>query len=61
MELAVVSTIGQPIPRIEGPDKLSGRARYTGDYQIPGMLYGAVLRSPYPHARLLNVDTAAGE
>lgn len=55
----MISTIGQPIPRIEGPEKLSGRARYTGDYQIPGMLYGAVLRSPYPHARLLRVDTSA--
>ncbi len=54
----MISTIGQPVARIEGPEKLSGRARYTGDYQVPGMLYGAVLRSPFPHARLLRVDTS---
>ncbi len=55
----MISTIGKPVPRIEGPEKLSGRARYTGDYTVPGMLFGAVLRSPYPHARLLWVDTSA--
>jgi CO/xanthine dehydrogenase Mo-binding subunit len=54
----LISTIGQPVPRIEGAEKLSGRARYTGDYRVPGMLYGAVLRSTLPHARLLWVDTA---
>jgi carbon-monoxide dehydrogenase large subunit len=54
----MTSTIGQPVARIEGREKLSGRARYTGDYRVPGMLYGAILRSPYPHARLLHVDTS---
>jgi carbon-monoxide dehydrogenase large subunit len=54
----LTSTIGQPVARIEGRDKLSGRARFTGDYRVPGMLFGAVLRSPYPHARLLQVDTS---
>jgi CO/xanthine dehydrogenase Mo-binding subunit len=55
----LISTIGQPVARVEGPEKLSGRARYTADYQVPGMLHGAVLRSPYPHARLLEVYTAS--
>src|SRR6266508_4424768 len=54
----LISTIGQPVPRLEGGEKLSGRARYTGDYRVPGMLHGAVLRSSLPHARLLRVDTA---
>lgn len=54
----MISTIGQPVPRVEGPDKLSGRARYTGDCAVPGMLFGAVLRSPYPHARILQVDVS---
>ena len=54
----MISTIGQPVARIEGTGKVAGRARYTGDYRIPGMLYGAVLRSPHAHARLLRVDTA---
>ena len=48
--------IGQPRPQIEGPDKVSGRAVYTHDVTIPGMLYGAILRSPHPHAKIRSVD-----
>jgi len=50
--------IGAPVPRIEGPEKVSGRARYAGDVSLPGMLWGAVLRSPYPHARIRRVDVS---
>ena len=38
--------------------KLTGEARYTADLKLPGMLYGAILRSPHPHADVLSVDTA---
>src|SRR6202522_2674562 len=38
-----------------------GRGLYVDDVQLPGMLYGAVLRSPHPHARILSVDTVAAE
>ena len=38
-----------------------GQGTYVDDVQLPGMLYGAVLRSPYPHARILSVDTVAAE
>src|SRR6266498_1009580 len=48
--------IGQPLPRVEGADKVSGALFYTADHYRPGTLWGKVLRSPYPHARVLNVD-----
>ena len=38
-----------------------GQGTYTDDVQLPGMLYGAVLRSPYPHARIISIDTLAAE
>ena len=48
--------IGKPLPRVEGAEKVSGAWRYAADNIRPGMLWGKVLRSPYPHARILNVD-----
>src|SRR2546428_13162698 len=48
--------IGQPLPRVEGADKVSGALSYTADHYRPGTLWGKVLRSPYPHARIVNVD-----
>lgn len=53
------SAIGLPIPRIEGPEKVTGRARYAADVTLPGMLWGRVLRSPYPHARIRRIDASA--
>ena len=38
-----------------------GQGTYTDDVHLPGMLYGAVLRSPHPHARILSIDTVAAE
>ncbi len=48
--------IGRKIPRIDGPERVTGRAAYTQDLQLPGMLYARVLRSPYPHARIKSLD-----
>src|SRR5438309_9171760 len=53
--------IGKRISRVDGPFKVSGRARYTYDYNPKGLLYGAVLRSPYAKARVVSVDTSAAE
>ncbi len=50
--------IGQPIPRVEGAEKVSGALRYAADTVRPGMLWGKVLRSALPHARLLHVDAS---
>ncbi len=53
------SVVGVPTPRADGPLKATGRAPYTYDVQLPGMLHGAILRSPYPHARVRGVDLSA--
>src|SRR5947207_3199984 len=53
--------IGKRITRVDSPAKVSGQAKYTYDVHRPGMLFGKVLRSPYPHAKLVSVDTSAAE
>ena len=50
------SVLGTHVNRVDGPDKVSGRAKYTFDINRPGMLYGRMVRSPYPHARVVSVD-----
>lgn len=52
------STLGTSVPQVTAHAKVLGRARYAGDIQIPGMLHGKVLRSPYPHARIVSIDTS---
>ena len=54
-EFEVVGT--RPI-RHDGTDKVTGRAQYSADIQLPGLLHGKVLRSPYPHARIKSIDTS---
>ena len=53
--------LGKRVSRIDGPDKVSGRAKYTYDINRPGMLYGKVVRSKYPHAKIVSIDTSAAE
>jgi len=50
--------IGVPVPRVDGIEKVTGRARYVTDLVMPGMLHARVLRSPHAHARLTRVDAA---
>jgi CO/xanthine dehydrogenase Mo-binding subunit len=50
--------IGKGVPMVDGLDKVMGRHLFTADMQLPGMLYGKVLRSPYPHARIVKIDTS---
>ena len=56
--MATFRVIGRPVPRLEGVEKVTGSARYVADMALPGLLWGRVLRSPYPHARLLRVDAS---
>ncbi|HEU4344506.1 MAG TPA: xanthine dehydrogenase family protein molybdopterin-binding subunit, partial [Candidatus Binatia bacterium] len=51
-------TVGKPVPRSEGPEKVTGKTRYAADIDIPGALWGKILRSPLPHAQILNIDTS---
>jgi 4-hydroxybenzoyl-CoA reductase alpha subunit len=55
------SVIGKSVPKIDARDKVTGRARYTGDLKLPGMLIGKILRSPHAHARILSIDTSKVE
>ncbi len=48
--------IGGYVPMVDGPEKVSGRARYTADILQPGMLTGRIFRSPYSHGEILDVD-----
>src|SRR5262249_28901504 len=58
---ADLKVVGTRVPRVDGPDKVSGRARYTFDLKLPGMLHAAVLRCPHPHARLKRIDTTQAQ
>lgn len=50
--------IGQTPDRPDGVDKVTGAARFGADVALPGLLYGAVLRSPHPHARITRLDVS---
>jgi CO/xanthine dehydrogenase Mo-binding subunit len=52
------SIIGKPTKNVDGPAKVSGEAVYTFDLTLPNMLYGKILRSPYPHAKIISIDTS---
>ncbi len=54
--MAEFKVVGAPIPRLEGPDKVSGRTIYAADVNLPGALWGKILRSPHPHARIRRID-----
>ncbi len=55
------SVIGKRIPRVDGSVKATGEAIFTADIVLPKMLCGKILRSPYPHAKILSIDTSAAE
>lgn len=50
--------VGTSVLRAEGGDKVSGRTLYTADVNLPGLLWGRILRSPHPHARIKRIDIA---
>ncbi|HWS08003.1 MAG TPA: 4-hydroxybenzoyl-CoA reductase subunit alpha, partial [Xanthobacteraceae bacterium] len=57
-EIVPVRTIGGYVPMVDGPEKVSGRAKYTADLAAPGMLAARIFRSPYAHAEILEVDVS---
>ncbi len=52
------SVLNTRAPRIDGPAKATGRAKYADDLTMPGMLYGAILQSPIAHGKILHIDTS---
>src|SRR5713226_7796422 len=57
-EVVPAHNIGDYVPMVDGPEKVSGRAKYTADLVAPGMLAGRIYRSPYSHAEILAVDVS---
>ena len=53
-----LSAIGKRQPRLDGPEKVSGRSLFTDDIKLPGMLWGKILRSRYAHAKILRIDAS---
>lgn len=59
--MAELQYVGKSIPRIDAKEKVLGGAMFTDDFKVPRMLIGKILRSPYPHARILRIDTSKAE
>jgi 4-hydroxybenzoyl-CoA reductase subunit alpha len=57
-ETVPAHTIGDYVPLVDGPEKVSGRAKYTADFIALGMLAGRIFRSPYSHGEILEVDVS---
>lgn len=56
--LKPLNTVGHATTRIDARERVTGKATYTRDVNLPGMLYAGVLRSPHPHARIVSIDTS---
>ncbi|ABO50034.1 xanthine dehydrogenase, molybdenum binding subunit apoprotein [Desulforamulus reducens MI-1] len=55
------AVVGKSVRRLDAMEKAMGKATFTTDIKLPGMLYGKVLRSPHPHARIVKIDTSKAE
>ena len=55
------SIIGKPTAMVDAAEKTTGAGRYTDDLSVPGMMIGKILHSPYPHARIKNIDASRAE
>ena len=54
------TVINTHVHNVDGIPKVTGRATYTFDVVLPGMLYGKILRSPHAHAKIISIDTSQG-
>ena len=59
--MANYSVVGQSVYRTDANPKVTGRALHVGNIEMPGMLHVAVLRSPYPHARITRIEKSQAE
>ena len=53
--------IGKRIPKLDAPNKVTGKTRYINELEVHGMLHGKILRTDRPHAKILSIDTSAAE
>ena len=56
--VSALTVVGHDTSRIDAVERTTGKATYTGDVMLPGMLYARVLRSPHPHARIRSIDVS---
>jgi 4-hydroxybenzoyl-CoA reductase subunit alpha len=61
LEKSRVGSVGVRTPLIDGVDKVTGKAKFTADLAAAGALCGRILRSPWPHARIISIDTSQAE
>ena len=59
MNEATFRIVGKPLPRKEDARLITGKGRFTDDFTLPGQAWAAMVRSPYPHARILGIDPSA--
>ncbi len=59
--MAQLTVVGKPVPKKDAPAKVAGEATYIQDLKVPGMLYGKILYSTYPHAKIKRLDTSKAE
>ena len=59
LDETLLKSIGQAVRRKEDPRLLTGKGRFTDDFNLPGQCYAVMVRSPYPHARIRGVDAGA--
>src|SRR5436190_5808942 len=59
--MSTFNVIGKPTAMLDGKARVSGVAQYTADLTLPGMLYGKILHSTVPHARIVKIDTSRAE
>jgi CO/xanthine dehydrogenase Mo-binding subunit len=57
----VGAQVGRSVGRLEGRDKVTGRAEYTHTMRLPGMLHAKIFRSTVPHGRIKSIDTSAAK
>lgn len=53
--------VGHSVPKVDGRQLVTGKPAFTDDFRLPGMLYGKILWSPHPHARIRSIDTSEAE
>jgi len=59
--MSELNVVGKSYPQIDALEKTMGKTRFVSDLVLPNMLYGRILRSPFPHARIKQIDTSRAE
>ena len=56
-----LKVVGKNVPRLDVIEKVTGKAKYSADFKLNGVLHAKILGSPYPHARIVSIDTSKAE